>query len=335
MHTGGAPAGGAACLGAYREKAIMFRIFFATDVHGSDICWKKFIAGAKFYDAHALVLGGDMTGKAIVPLVRDARGQYRVELMDQVTMLHGEEDAAAMEKTISGKGYYPVRLEPEQVAAFREHPEQVEELFTKCVLERVRAWVEYANTKLAGTGIRYYVCPGNDDDFAVDALIRELPAVCLAEGKVVELNDRLTMISTGWANRTPWNTHRELDEPDLSARIEAMAAKVPSMDACVFNLHCPAHASGLDEAPELDEQMRPKYAGHILAKVGSTAVRKAIERHQPPVALFGHIHEGRGTGKIGRTVCINPGSSYEQGTLLGAVVDFDGHKLAHYTLTSG
>jgi uncharacterized protein len=313
----------------------MLRIFFATDVHGSDICWKKFVAGAKFYEAQALVLGGDMTGKAIVPLVKDAKGQYRVELMDQVTTLRSEDEAAAMEKTISGKGYYPVRLEPEQMAAFREHPEQVDALFTQCVLERVRSWLEYADAKLAGTGVRYYVCPGNDDDFAVDTLIRQMPGVCLAEGKVVALDDQISMISTGWANRTPWNTHREQDEPDLAARIEAMAAEVPNMQACVFNLHCPAHGSGLDEAPELDEQMRPKYAGHILAKVGSKAVRQAIERHQPPLALFGHIHEGRGTAKIGRTVCINPGSSYEQGTLLGAVIDFEGRKLSRYTLTSG
>src|SRR5579885_2386153 len=104
----------------------MLRIFFATDVHGSDTCWKKFVAAAKFYEAQVLVLGGDMTGKAIVPLVRDAKGQYRVELMDQVSIVRGEDEAQAMEKTIAGKGYYPVRLDPQEVAAFQEHPEQVD-----------------------------------------------------------------------------------------------------------------------------------------------------------------------------------------------------------------
>ena len=117
----------------------MLRVFFATDVHGSDICWKKFIAAAKFYGANVLVLGGDMTGKAIVPLVRDARGHYRVELMEQVTTLRSEDEAAAMEKTISGKGYYPVRLDHDQLAAFQQHPERVDGLFTQCVLERIRA----------------------------------------------------------------------------------------------------------------------------------------------------------------------------------------------------
>jgi Icc-related predicted phosphoesterase len=143
------------------------------------------------------------------------------------------------------------------------------------------------------------------------------------------------MISTGWANRTPWKTDREMDEDDLEKKLEEMATQVPDFESCVFNMHCPAHGSGLDEAAELDEQMRPKYAGHVLANVGSTAVRSMIERHQPPLALFGHIHEGRGIARIGKTLCINPGSSYEQGILLGARIDFDGSKVVSHTLTSG
>lgn len=313
----------------------MLRLFFATDIHGSELCWKKFIASAKFYEVDVLVLGGDMTGKAVVPLVRDSRNRYRVELMDQVTTLRGDDEAAEMEKTISNKGYYPVRMAQDEMAAFQEHPERVEALFTRCVLDRVAAWMEYADTKLAGTGIQCYVCPGNDDIFDVDDVVRGARCVTIAEGRVMDLDDNLSMISTGWANRTPWNTHRELDEGDLERKIETMALEVPYMDGCIFNMHCPAQGTGLDAAPELDEQMRPRYAGHVLAAVGSTAVRQAIERHQPPLALFGHIHEGRGTTRLGKTLCINPGSSYEQGTLLGARIEFDGRKVADHTLTSG
>ena len=42
------------------------RLFFATDIHGSEICWKKFINAGKWYEVDTLILGGDMTGKAIV-----------------------------------------------------------------------------------------------------------------------------------------------------------------------------------------------------------------------------------------------------------------------------
>jgi len=313
----------------------MLRVFFATDVHGSDVCWKKFIAAAKFYQAQVLILGGDMTGKAIIPIVHDGKGRYRVELMEQVTTLRSEDEVAAMEKTVSNKGYYPVRLEADQIAEFEQHPEEVETLFARCVLERVQSWMEYAESKLDGTGINLYVCPGNDDFFEVDDVVKSASAVTLAEDRVVPLDDNLSMISTGWANRTPWKTHREMDEDDLEKKLEAMAVQVSDFDACIFNMHCPAYNSGLDEAAELDENLRPKYAGHVLAPVGSKAVRAVIERHQPCLALFGHIHEARGMRRIGKTLCINPGSSYEQGTLFGARIDFDGTKIVSHTLTSG
>jgi uncharacterized protein len=313
----------------------MLRIFFATDVHGSELCWKKFIAGAKFYGVDVLVLGGDMTGKAIIPMVRDGGGHYTVELMEQKSTLRSEDEAAEMEKTIANKGYYPVRLDQDELAEYQEHPERVHDLFNRCVLDRVAAWMDYAETKLAGTGVQVYCCPGNDDVFEVDEVVRQARCVTLAEGRCVQLDDHLTMVSTGWSNITPWKTHRELDEPDLLKKLEAMVAEVPDTNACIFNMHCPAQGSGLDEAPELDETMRPKYAGHVLANVGSTAVRDVINEHQPPLALFGHIHEARGMTRLGKTLCINPGSSYEQGTLLGARIDFDGSKIANHTLTSG
>ena len=313
----------------------MLRVFYASGIHGSDLCWKKFIAAAKFYDAQVLVLGGDMTGKAIIPMVRDGRGRYRVELMEQVTIVRGDAEVAAMEKMIANKGYYPVRLDQDEMTEFRETPDRIGRLFMRCMLDRLSAWMEFAEDKLAGTGVQVYCCPGNDDVFEVDEVVQRARSVTLAEGRVVYLDDHVCMISTGWTNRTPWNTCRELDEDDLERKIEAMAIEVRDPDGCIFNLHCPAYGSGLDQAPELDENLRPKYAGHVLAPVGSTAVRASIERHRPALALFGHIDEGRGVTRIGKTVCINPGSWSEQGTLLGAWIDFDGRTIAKHALTSG
>jgi hypothetical protein len=42
-------------------------LFFATDLHGSETCFRKFVAAARFYGADLLVLGGDLTGKLVVP----------------------------------------------------------------------------------------------------------------------------------------------------------------------------------------------------------------------------------------------------------------------------
>src|SRR2546421_4771370 len=34
------------------------RVFYATDLHGSEVCWRKFLNAAKFYDADVLICGG-------------------------------------------------------------------------------------------------------------------------------------------------------------------------------------------------------------------------------------------------------------------------------------
>jgi Icc-related predicted phosphoesterase len=159
----------------------------------------------------------------------------------------------------------------------------------------------------------------------------------LGEGRVVDL-DGFQMASSGWANRTPWDTYREEDEDVLLERIERMLANVTvEPERTIYSLHCPPHNTGLDDAPQLTADMSLKDAGRATVPVGSTAVRTVIERYQPALSLHGHIHEARGTHRLGKTLCINPGSSYEQGQLLGVVVDLDEKKkkVKNFVLTSG
>jgi Icc-related predicted phosphoesterase len=204
------------------------------------------------------------------------------------------------------------------------------------MLGRVQSWLDLADERLADAELRCFVCPGNDDQFEVDEVIANAQRVEACEGRVVEI-DGFQLASTGWSNRTPWDTYREEDEPDLEKRIETVVSEVTApAERTIFSFHCPPHGSGLDEAPELTEDMRLKHAGRAPVALGSTAVRDAIEKHQPMLSLHGHIHEARGNTRIGRTLCINPGSAYEQGELLGAVVDLeDGKKVKRFVMTSG
>jgi uncharacterized protein len=313
----------------------MTTIFFATDVHGSDICWKKFINAGKFYGADVLILGGDMTGKAIVPIIDQGGGKYRAVLLEQEFLLDGETETGEMEKKIKSRGYYPYRLKPDELEELNKSPDKVHELFLQEALKTAEQWMDYANDKLAGTGLRVYAAPGNDDQFEVDDIIRNSKVVSLAEGQVIELDKHHEMISSGWSNHTPWHTYREENEDQLAARYDSMTAQLKHPKNAIFNIHVPPYASNLDEAPELDENLRPKYAGNALKPVGSTALRAAIEKHQPLMGLHGHIHEGRGSSRIGRTLCINPGSMYEQGTLLGALIKLGKDKIENYVLTQG
>ena len=50
------------------------RVFFVTDVYGSERCFKQFLNAGKFYTANAVMLAGGITGKMIVPIVKQSDG---------------------------------------------------------------------------------------------------------------------------------------------------------------------------------------------------------------------------------------------------------------------
>ena len=87
-----------------------FRLFITTDIHGSDVCFRKFLNAAKVYEASVLVLGGDITGKLLIPLVDQGQGRYRYHWLDRdvVTDLEG---IAAAEREIRAAAAYSFRTE--------------------------------------------------------------------------------------------------------------------------------------------------------------------------------------------------------------------------------
>ena len=171
--------------------------------------------------------------------------------------------------------------------------------------------------------------PGNDDPKQLAEIIGSSSYVKNPEGKIVDLDEAHEMISSGYSNPTPWNTPREVSEDELGRMIETMASGLKDPKNSIFNLHCPPYDSTLDTAPQLDETLRPIVTMGDLLKipVGSTAVRAAIEKYQPMVGLHGHIHESPGHVKIGRTICVNPGSEYQSGILRGYIIDLEKDKL--------
>ena len=313
----------------------MTKLFFATDIHGSDICWSKFLNAGKFYGADVLILGGDMTGKAVVPFIHKGGKNYQVTLLEQAFNITNDDELQDMIKRVRSRGYYPYLTNSDEIAELDKTPEKVHQIFLQEVLKVVQQWMDLADKKLDGTGMKVYCSPGNDDMDEVDDVIRTSRNVLLVEGQVTHLDDQHEMIASGWSNRTPWNTHREEDEDQLKVRYDAMICQLKDPRNAVFNIHVPPYKSGLDEAPELDKDLRPVLAGQSLQPVGSKALREAIQKYQPLLGLHGHIHEGRGAMRIGKTLCINPGSMYEQGTLLGTIVKLGKNKIENYVLTTG
>jgi uncharacterized protein len=231
------------------------RIFYATDVHGSEVCWRKFLNAGPFHRADALVLGGDMTGKAIVPIVFTGR-LWETMLQDHHFALETEDEIQAMEKRIINRGYYPVRVNRDQLAEMNADPKLVETMFTDVILRTVERWMDIAEEKLSGKDIPCFVCPGNDDIFDVDRVIAASSVVEMGEARTVEVGGGFSMVSMGWTNPTPWKTYREAPEEKLRARIDRMLERAPDARRTIFNFHAPPYGSNLDEAPALDQERR-------------------------------------------------------------------------------
>ena len=300
------------------------KMFFATDIHGSEICWKKFLNAAAFYKADLVVLGGDVTGKVMVPIVAYP-GYWEVTIRGERRRLETREELLEAERQLRDRGSYPAIVTRDELDALSSSGEGgITQRFNAEMTRSLDRWLDMADTKLHGGRTPCILNGGNDDIFEIDPILESAPSVTFAEGKVIDLaGSGYTMISMGYTNPTPWDTHREAPEEELAARIDAIAARVPDMNRTVFNFHAPPYGTGLDEAPELDSTMRPTHGGAVMKPVGSTAVRDAILKYQPPLSVHGHIHESRGVAKLGRTRTVNPGSSYGDGVLQAALIDIN------------
>jgi uncharacterized protein len=316
---------------------VSMRIYFATDIHGSDVCWRKFLNAGRFYNADTLILGGDVSGKAVVPVVGHPGGGFLIRQFSGDRVLSREEVAQA-ETRIRDMGFYPYRTTDEELDAIWDDPEAVQAVFLALMRETLSRWLDLAAERLSGTGIRLYAMTGNDDPPELQGMLRESPVLTETEEGVLDLGEGITMISCGYSNPTPWHTPRELDDDELERRMEKVAVQVERPERAIFNLHVPPARTAIDKAPALDSTLKPIVKGGavMMQSVGSEAVRRVLERHQPMLSLHGHIHESRGAVRIGSTLAINPGSEYGDGRLSGALLELDGKRgLRQYLLPSG
>jgi Icc-related predicted phosphoesterase len=312
------------------------KVFFATDIHGSEICWRKFLNAAAFYKADMVILGGDVTGKVMVPIVSLRPGHWEVTFGGQKVQLDTQAELDDIKRKIRDRGYYPAVMSGDELDSLSAEDGSVDRRFTQEMTKGLEMWLDMADSKLRGGEIPCILNGGNDDIWEIDDIIEQSPSVSFAESKVLDIGG-FYLASMGWTNPTPWNTFREAPEDVLAAKIDAVVASIPDMGRAVFNFHAPPYGTGLDEAPALDENMRPIHGGAVMKPVGSTAVKAAIQKYQPILSVHGHIHESKGVLRVGRTLSMNPGSSYSDGVLQGAVLDLNEKKgkVTRYILVNG
>ena len=302
------------------------RIIFSSDFHGSDIVWRKFLNSAPMFNANVLLMGGDMTSKVMVPIVRDGTGGYTANFLGKEAKVT-EEGLAELKKQIRQHCYLPYVCSKEDVEAMSKDQDLVEKIFEQLEVEMVKDWLSLIPIKAPGVKVIFH--PGNDDKFILDDILRRSPYVTFAEESVVSFDDYHEAACVGWSNPTPWHSPRECSEEELLDKLEKTVSQLKSVENACFCFHVPPYNSTIDMAPKLDATLRPVYEGGrpSFIPVGSTSVRKVIEKYQPLVGLHGHIHESPGLVKIGKTQCINPGSEYSEGILRAYIVELEKGKI--------
>jgi hypothetical protein len=328
----------------------MAKIFYVADLHGSEVCFRKFLNALKIYQVDVGILMGDLSGKMINPIVKQPNGSYLCTYLGENRTATTEQELEDLKKVIASSGNYYFITDPDEMEELKAEGKTIEgrideraakislsagkidDLFRKLVVERFRSWMELADQRLAGSGIDVYMAAGNDDLMEVDPVIDSSTTIVHADLKKLMVKD-YEMITMSWSNPTPWDTEREYPEETLAAKIDEMAGQIVNMETAIFNLHVPPFDTQIDQAPKLSDKLVPSTDESIAA--GSKAVLEAINRYQPMLGLHGHIHESRGIQKLGGTLCINPGSEYSEGILRGVIVILKKNKIKDYMFVSG
>jgi Icc-related predicted phosphoesterase len=318
------------------DRSELVRIFFCTDLHGSDVCFRKFLHAGQVYEADVVIMGGDCTGKMVIPVVETDRGEFEIEWVGASHTLGEGEELADIERQIANAGLYPVRVSEQRMEQLAADPDLLKKTFHEAMCSRLQGWLDLAEERLADSGLEVIFTPGNDDEFDIDPVLEGSKFVSTPEGRIERIGDgRFEMLNLAWSNTTPWDTPRECTEETLAEKIAALAERIESMENAIFNIHVPPYGTGLDNAPELANGQSMKRGGAVSVPVGSYAVRDAILSYQPLLSLHGHIHESRAIQELDRTVSVNPGSAYSDWTLQGVLVDLEEGKVARYVPVTG
>jgi len=314
-----------------KEKEKITRLLYIADIHGSVPVFSKLLRGWKIFDVQNIILAGDLSGKAVIPVIQQPDGKYRCKVLGQ-TWVVDEKELPMIERKINTLGFYPYYTDEDGAQDLLD-PKKYDEIYMRLVKERLRDWIKKIEETFKDTGVKFFVSAGNDDPDELREIIQQSSYVVDPEDRVVTV-DGHEMISLGWSNPTPWHTPRECSEEELREKIEKLVSMVSDMKGCIFNFHCPPKDTMIDTVAYVDEKTLKMDMRKIVG-AGSIAIREAIEKYQPMLGLHGHIHESRGVFRLGRTLLINPGSEYAEGILRGVIVVLEKERVKGYQFVSG
>ncbi len=314
----------------------MIRILYGSDFHGSEAVYRKFLSSGIQYKVHALMVGGDVTGKAMVPIIYQGKGLYQTSLFGADKVANTPDELIALKKSISNVGFYPIVLEKDEAQEMENDPAKMGARFEQEMCTRVREWMKLAEEKLAPHDMTLYFMAGNDDLYSIDQVIDGFKSIRNPDMKHFELDGGYEVVGLSNANLTPWLCARDVAEEELARRLDTLAGLIHKPEQTIAMIHVPPYNTGLDTCPELDKNLKiVTQGGQVVMKAaGSQAVRDFIEKVQPMLTLHGHIHESPGHVRSGRTLMINAGSEYAESIMKAAIINLEDGKVKGHLLIS-
>lgn len=306
-------------------------------MHGAIGVWQKWLKVPEHFKADAIMFCGDLTGKGVVPFVQE-KGGWAHYFYGKRELLKSEKQLQEMEQQIAMTGLYPIRTTPEEVEQFKKDPALVDKIMKEKIVARMKEWMDQLVSTIDLKKIPVVVMPGNDDDFAVDAVIKsyaDAGVVWALDGPIEVLG--FQVMSFAHVNPTPWDTPREAPEEKLAEMLEVEMAKLDPKLPTIFNIHAPPYGTSLDQAPKLRKDLTPEVGpgGIEMVSVGSKAVREAIRKFRPKIGLHGHIHESSGHDVVDGVPVVNPGSEYGENVLRGVIVEVSGGNINRFWRVEG
>ena len=314
----------------------MTRILYGSDFHGSEAVFRKFLSSGLQYKVNALMVGGDVTGKAMVPVIHQGAGRYQATLFGDEKKSSTPDELEKLKKAISNVGFYPIVLEKDEAQELENDPVKMGTRFELEMCNRVREWMKLAEEKLGPQHITLYFMPGNDDLHSVDNVIDEFKSIRNPDMKHFEMEDGYEVVGLSNANLTPLLCARDVDEQELTRKLNELAAMIQKPERTIAILHVPPFGSSLDSCPDLDKNLKIITEGGqvVMKSAGSPTVKAFIEKVQPMLSLHGHIHESPGHVHNGRTLMINAGSEYAEGIMKAAIINLENGKVKGHLLIS-
>ncbi len=279
------------------------KLMFVSDLHGSEIAYRKALNAAKMYNVDYLVIGGDITSKNIALIERNNDKYY----------FNGNEiDIKTVYEEARKYGYYIYTASKEEIQKIEESKEYYESIKKTLVEKQIDNWIKIEEEKLRDTNIKVFWSYGNDDPLYLDEIfskynIRDEGIFELEEGRT----NSLYLVSYGYVNPTPFKSYREEPDSTIYIKGEDFLSKIDDPTRAILNFHAPPYNTKLDVAI---------INGKKREHVGSRGVRDLIEKYKPLLGLHGHIIESPATDKIKNTVIVNPGSLAYEGNLKYSII---------------